>query len=531
MDYNYLVFLIGVLVIIISFGVILNIKPIREKFTQTDKPIEPLNTCGRKLSFPFHGDDTKNLAAYRAAIDTDILRDMTPGSCTFSMNNGGFTKPAETLSVVKDNYLYYSLKKTCIGMKCISSHITSTGRAILTFNAHAPEAKHAFAYFILLNPMFVEFSLNSRNNTVAYTPIFDLVTNLNSTFQTQPQRNDKYFLFTTYSKNADEVEYMLYYPTISFDLVMPRSNKNGNTLFSYATDATPYIEFGNLGVPSSQFMLSLQTYYLDDNMPSSLQNIGRQLVHPQKGENIFALPYLFNNNIAGNNLLVYRASYATDQFIRSRPDVYEFYNFINVFYKNTVLPVFTLSMDVSIGMNAIDDNSNKVIAKMYMDNGYGDYGRTCTQVRDLPGRSNNNIFMLVASRQSAYPNSYQLYLVMGKNNKCNFNQEIQWESMTNCILPCPAHAVVNSARLIFTISANEMKMTMFWKEPDTGETHVVFSKSAHCANDTHLAYLFGNQNHPTDADIVMNIDKSIIKKVQYIALGHKNLAAEYNAYL
>lgn len=523
MDYNYLLFVLGVLVLVVSLGVILSLKT-KESF-ENDQEIISFNKCGRKMVFP--NFSSVNLAAQRAALDMTITKNLTKGTCNTPMNNEGSENATDTYSVVRDNFMFYSLKRACLGMKYQNISYRDKNRVSITFSTDTAEDAKNVMYFIMLNPMFVEFNVDSVRTTVAYYPIFH---NTAESLRGDPLRAEKVFRYSNYDKTLvsryTTLPVMIKNPTITFDVVLPIENRGRDSLFNYFSDANPYVTLQNLNldVTNKNKIINIQMYYLDDNIPTSYQNIGKQLAHPQGGD-LFTVPHLVANN--KKDLLVFRVDYS-DRYGQnsSYKEAFEFNNNINVFFKNYLQPVFTISMDLQVtDLNVYGqiDNQNIVIARMFMNNGYGQYNGCTSISRELDGVQNNNIFMVVLEVGKNDNNAYNIAIVTGKDNSCNYPSNDQ----SNISLTLPFLSGYQRVRLIFTITPNEKIATAFWKDSNTGLTNVMLARSTHCGDDLNMGRLF--KQNPRIApinNIIMNVDKSVVSQVNSIALGYKNLITE-----
>lgn len=536
MDTNYLLFLVGVLIIIVSFGVILNLKSAKvspsEKF-ETEQPLLSMNKCGREIVFP--NFSSINLASQRAANDPDITRNVSHGNCNTPLNNEGTSKGSDTYSVIKDNYIFYSLKRTCIGMPYKSIAVNGN-RVAITFNTQKRHKgdPNSILYFMLLNPLFVEFNFSSNKTTVAYYPVFH---NNIGELNTDPRASAKEFRYSNYNKTINSKYQSIQAeenPTIYFDVVLPREDKGKDSLFNYFTNDSPYVYLNDLNYPPSG-NISVQLYYLDDNIPTSYQNVGKTLTHPQGG-NLMNVPYLFANYQANKtDLLVFNTDYVNKYSQNSAyKDIYEFNNNINVFYKNFIQPVFTISMDLQVTEKTKREiqNNNIVITRMFMDNNFGNYNSsTCNNItKELGSVTNNNIFMIVLELGNTNHNGYSLSLVLGRDGNCNYN--IPFTDKSNVKIVLPFLKDTQKLRITVTLSPNEKIVTAFWKDPESYDPKVSISRSTYCGEDLNLHRLFRQKpRQATIGNIKMNADNAIVSNLNYIALGYKNLASEYTNYI
>jgi hypothetical protein len=513
MDYSYILFLIGILVLVISFGVILNIKLNKERF-ESEQPMLSLSKCGRNITFA--NFSSTNLAAQRAANDLEVTKNISRGTCNIPLNNEGIDKTSDTYSVVKDNYIFYSLKRTCIGMKYSSIIINNNNSVSITFETNTEADKKTLLYFILLNPIFVEFSFDSNNNTVAYYPVFD---NNVSELMTDPRMASKDFQYSTTRGRRDN--------KITFNVVLPIEEKGRDSLFNY----NPHVTLANITHPPKG-VINIQLYFLDDKIPTSYQNVGKQLSHPNGGD-VFLVPHLFKDYRTNqSDLLVFRTDY-NDRFSQNAAykDVYEFNNNINIFFKNYVQPVFTVSMDLLVtDLNIWKKmtNQNIVIARMFMDNSYGNYTNCSAINQELLNVYNNNIFMVIIEVGNKSTNTYNICIVSGKGGSCNY----PFTDRSNVRLTVPYLTNTSHMKLTFTLSPNEKIVTAFWKDTNTLLPQTALSRANNCADDLNLARLFKQQPHQAPiGNIKMNVNNNIVSKLNYVALGYKNLVTEYEKFI
>lgn len=257
---------------------------------------------------------------------------------------------------------------------------------------------------------------------------------------------------------------------------------------------------------------------------------GKTLSHPQGG-NLFDVQNLFTNyKQNNNNMLVYNKDYV-GRYMRNAAlkDLYEFSNNINVFYKNYIQPVFTVSFDVLMEKK---ENSNIVIARMYMDNQFGTYSKNpCNNVNDELGTvKNNNMFMIIAEYGANDKNGFNLSVVLGRGDNCNYNTPFTDKSNVKVAIPyMPGNS---KARIIVTVSPNEKIIAAFWMDAAVNYPRVAISRSTYCGNDLNLHRLFKEKPRKAPIEnIIMNINRSIVGNVNYVMLGYKNLASEYQKYI
>lgn len=469
-----------------------------------------------------------NLASQRASIDLDIVRNITKGNCMIPLTNDGINKVSDTYSIVRDNYIYYSLTRTCLGLKY--KNVTINGdRVTFTFSTAQNTDRLALTYLMLLNPVFCEFSFNQAKTTVAYYPIFhnDVTTMIGAAYNAE-----KVFRYSTFnidiaSKygpnkiNTDD-------PSITFEVVLPLARKGEDSLFNYFTDANPFVRVQDLSYPPYG-IVNVSAFYLDNNIPTSYQNIGKMLARDGFA-NLFSYPPLLTNN--NNDLVVFDTNYVQkySQNQNTR-DIYEFNNNINVFFKNNVQPVFTVCYDVKITGKTVGglENQNIVISRMFMDNDFGNY-TNCDQITQELGKKNNNMFMVVLEIGQQGNNGYNLSFVTGRGGSCNYRQNSNDQS--NLTLPLPYLMEDSTMRIIFTITPNEKIACAIWNDPMTTSIHTSVARSSHCSDDLNIAKLFKDQARPfQSANIKMNTNATFVQTLRYISLGYPNLLTEYLTYI
>ena len=129
MNYNYTLFLVGVIIIAISLGVILNTNSKIEKYT--DQNIRSFSHCGRNIAFA--NFTSTNLASQRAMSGLEYTNGISRGNCILP-GSKQTSEDYETYSIIKDNYIYYALKRGCLGLKYNSIETNNQTATILFEN-------------------------------------------------------------------------------------------------------------------------------------------------------------------------------------------------------------------------------------------------------------------------------------------------------------------------------------------------------------------------------------------------------------
>jgi hypothetical protein len=319
-------------------------------------------------------------------------------------------------------------------------------------------------------------------------------------------------------------------PSITFEVVLPSSKRGQDSLFDYFGEANPYILAQNMNA-KPQGVVNIQVYYIDDNMPTSYQNIGKTLGSIDSKYDMFNDTDL-KNPYNGNEVLLfdkkYVSKYSNDD---SRKAKYEFNNNIHVFFKNFVQPSFTFSFDINVTRNLVRSqnyNNAMVILRAYMNNNYGNYSYCPDVGQELGGVRNNNIMMVLLEFGSESNNGYNLVIVTGRGANCNYpsNEE------TNLRIPLPYLEGSSRIRVVFSLTPNEKIAAAYWKTINENNTHVMMGKNTYCANDLNLGMLFTHKprNSFSIENIVLSRDPKFVKSVYHVTLGFRNLVAEYQTF-
>jgi len=522
-------FLLGVIILVVSLGVVLNLKR-RETFTSTvDQPIIALSQCGRKMVFP--NFSSTNLAAQRAVYDRySMMSNISKGTCNIPMTNDGTQMNTSTFSVINDNNIFYSLKRTCLGLSYLSMN-ASGDRVTFVFNTSNESDSKALMYFMLLNPLFVDFSFGVGKTSVAYFPVFD---NKVSRLNGETLQQNKVFRYSNYTQpitSSMNPTVNVNNPSITFEVVLPSRKRGQDSLFDYFDETNPYILVQDMNAKSQRGMVNVQVYYLDDNIPTSYQNIGKTLGSIDSKYDMFNDIDLKNPN-NGNEVLLfdkkYVSKYSNDD---SRKAKYEFNNNIHVFFKNFQQPSFTFSFDINVTRDKIRSqnfNNAMVILRAYMNNNYGNYSYCPGVGHELGGVRNNNIMMTLLEFGNKSNNGYNLVIVTGKGANCNYpsNEE------TNLRIPLPYLDDSSRIRVVFSLTPNEKIAAAYWKTIDENNTHVMLGKNTYCANDLNLGVLFTDKPRTSFSieNIVLARNSNFVKSVYHVTLGFRNLVAEYQTF-
>jgi hypothetical protein len=477
---------------------------LKEHFAQGDEevPFKSINICGRNIVFPYFSRN-KFTASQRSLYDSTYESTNPIGKCRKDAINGIVN---ESHSLVHENSLFYVLKHSCLGFRINKFDVRDNGKLVyITFNMNTQQDVMNMVNLILLNPLYVEFSLNTENSSVAYR--------IPSDVQGLPWIFSNEEGIKSYGK-----EYILPFVAVSdntkgaCDNAFNYKDLSPNQTFVTAPDLQKLIDFNN-GV------LNLKAYYLD-TLINSFQYIGRslRLDKPTSGSvTIFEKDYqkYYNNDGATQK--------------------YEFMNNIALMYSNNINPVFTVCFITQITPGFTGRN---MIAKMYMNNSIGKYAQSCADIQDkMPGALNNNIISVAVEPFDNY--YYQMHFFTGNSEGCFF----KGNNMLSIKLP---YLSINAQTKVYvTVTPNEKVVLAHWNDMNRRDvtTKIVFGKKNTCNNAAQydVCQSSGKQDSTVNnslydlflknvpgtrtalENITMNFDTSFIKQVESCDLGYVNL--------
>jgi hypothetical protein len=502
------------LIILISIISTLSKKTRRsiEKFITQDEeqPLKSINLCGRNIVFPYFSRNNFT-ASQRSLTDNNMTKTFPDGKCTINTTNGIVD---ESHSIVHENSLFYNLKNSCLGLRMTTYDIKENGKKVnITFAANTSVDINNLATLILLNPLYVEFSINTERTSSAYRISNDLL-----------QPNDKSWVF---SNQNNIKEY-----TIPFESVSNLDRGSCDKPFNYKEYSPKQTLLGNSDLNNIKLyennVLSIKAFYLD-KMPTSFQNIGRSLnlkYNKEGSINIFEKDYQ----------KYYQDSYSTQ--------LYEFMNTIALMYTNYVYPILTFNFTINVtNVNKQSlANNNLLICKVYMNNNIGKYQYCSSLTDELKGALNNNIFSAIIS--GVDDNYYQMSIIIGANNQCNLT------GRNNLSFRLPYLTDNNNIDITATISPNEKIVLAKWSNINSGNIgkQFVFAKKNECVLNTSydvciknkqdsvvsnsLYDLFtkntGNSRNPLE-NIVMNYSTVYVKDIKSCTIGYTNLLTSFSS--
>lgn len=297
-----ILFIIILIITVIAFLLLQN--TYKEKYTNTKIEtnsneilhIKPLQKFGRFLEFPYYANNSSYMVSERAIIDNIGLQSIPLGSCTILSKNA----PNQSFAIVKERNLFYILKKSCMALQ-IKSYIINSNNIEITFMLNNNVNMLNFIHFILVQPLYVEFSFNT-NMTTAYT--IDLK-NINFT-------NSNSLINNNNANITNSKEIILKFQPIS-DISPSQDELTDKNLDACLRKDT---------------LLNIWVYYIQE-ITTNFQALGRTLT--------------INSNKAST--IIYNSQYDKHQ---DNIIEYEFMKNISLMYYNFNYPPFTVSFILNI---------------------------------------------------------------------------------------------------------------------------------------------------------------------------------------
>lgn len=511
-----LIYVIVFLIVLLILNSYLSPIVIKEFFAQNDSlPITVFNAMGRNIVFPYYG--TKNIltAPQRAVIDNSIIQSTPVGKCILTSTDGPLNP---SFAIVHEDSLFYTLKKSCIALNLQGYEMQNNGNTILMwFSNKTIIDKENFAKFILVNPLFVEFSINGKMSA-AYTVstnnyLYSTSTDIKNYNQWGRCINNE-CIAMRFDRTAD--------PNITCDQNDAFNYKEYSPSQKLLTNNDLMTIQGNVFLRDG--LVNMWVYYLDE-LNTNFQSTGR------------SLPI---RNPRETNISIFDTEYKRHLNDPYKVDLYEFMNNIALMYHNFIIPVFTVSFDVSITSDMFNDNNirgnsphNLLVCKML--NGYG--GNNGCQ---------NNIFSIRLYIDERNPKFYSIMLGSGDGETgCGENVAKSPPNYINIPWLTPN----NNVRITATFGPNQKHVLATWMDINTGDLgrKMVYTKSIRnykepiedpCSynswdiTDTNNSTrLFASKNlnpRPELKNIVLHSNDNFVKSINEFTLGYVNLAKYTN---
>ncbi len=451
-----LVIVIIFLLILLTLNAILSSSKVKETFASGNNalPLKLFQTCGRNLAFTKNASMTNIIASERAMDDTVLAKSDPLGQCNIPSSKVNLE--ADSAAIIEDG-IYYNLKRSCLGLAFKSFRFSNSNKTIIfTLDLSNSVNVDNFTKFLLLNPLYVEFSFGSFLSR-AYT-VF--------------KPKEYYF------SNALNVPFTsLSFPSgdnktleLRFDVASDSSSQYCDTNFNYgayadlqkALDATIMQPFTQAltARPGVSQMVNILTYYVDDR-----DNF-------QDSSMSFPIP----SHVNKNRIQVFDKNFKKI-YNTAGPD-YKLYNFMNnieFMYNNYISPVFTIAFDISITKDMIASDVARqgefTLLKCFMDNNYGMTGASCA----------NNMFAVIFRPIIANNDIYTLEITTGDGNDCGYNSQ----KSPSVKLQLPWLSAGVRTRIVATIAANQKHVVASWYDHLGGDNgrRLVFGSSLQCQNN------------------------------------------------
>lgn len=509
--FKSLVYILIAYLSIVTFSLVFaqifrNKKCIKESFNTSALELRSLNSHGKMLTFPYYQDLSLN-AAQRAQPDNSVTS-VLPGKCALVNTNRNNQSLNNSLSIVHENNLVYVLKKSCIALRAFNPRLTNNNTTLtLTFSLDSPDDVTNLTRFILVQPLFVEFNMNTMYS-VAYIPRF---TNRNWNTSTP-------FVYQNFntSRTLD----------ISFDIALPKSEGWCDRSFDYsrlssAVQLSPG-DFTHL-ISSTDRHVHMNIYYIDPDAGSSFQSTGRTF-KPVTSPNDTSVT-IFDRNFS---------NWSRDA---SRLPVFEFMNNISLSYHNLRMPILTYSIIMRMDQK-LTPGTRQDIVQCNMQNlsnipiscqSFNLWGLTVVHV-------NNNVFELLLRTEDG--------------NQCGSRNT---DLSPPVSIRIPYVSTGTDIHVTFTITANEKRLYAEWQDLSSGNISKLFvfgtvftpysSLPYNVCRDerrwnrdlvprttNYISTIFTSRNTPRPKldNIVITYQKPIVSSVSSVTLGHVNYLRQVN---
>lgn len=545
-------------------------KPV-ERFVADDPNLAPAqvqgvnNTyCKRELVFP-NMNQNDFLASSRSLPSATIA---DSGNCNIVQTN---KQLGDSYSIVHENYMYYSLRRVCILLSFANITYGSGGIVTIHVDCSTPQKAEQLAKFILLNPVFTEFTIASDKTSIAYFPVYQ--SNFNAIDNLQ-------------SFNAKEVS-VTPFPI----MLVPITNQK---FFNYNTQAVRNLDLRTLLGSQKPASLSANVFHLD-YLEASAANIRQTLDLTYDASR--GVANIFQKNFEGM-----AGSSQTKQ--------YQFFKNIYMYHKYQAAPIFTFKLTMSVpatiiskswtrsvgfeantpanntkfatqiwqDLTSIEFNSanaicsslinfvatkqtvtreelsstcqaliqaypNQVnpicagsatiqvpttVARVYMgsqpQNAIGYYGSACAaqNMNDQgAGDPINNVVQLVVAPLNA--NYFRLMAITSVADDCNYNPA----DANNTFVDIPYSS--ESMSILLTVSPFEKILTVYWNIKNSSTGQVFMSRRRNCsANNNFFKLFMGTERNDSNKldDMFLKYNTTFVKDLSWVKLGYVNMYSE-----
>jgi len=421
-----IVFLTLLLVLVAVFSQSSN----KETFVDQDaSPVLALQPLGRNIYFPYFAQSSL-LLSQRAAVDNSISTTPT-GKCLvlssppIDQNNQGY-------SIVRENSIYYILKKTCMALTFVSYEVKNDAVTI-TFDSSTQENLLNLTKFVLVNPILVEFGFDNPTSKLssAYVPFVPITNDYSvvTKFSNDPQLASKTFI-------------------VKFKLPLSPEKGNCDKLLNYNA-YSPNQKPATLAQFDSirNSIINMWVYYLDD-LDSGFQSVGK------------SFPMPLTHEIKGSSLTIYDKTFAKQGFPLQKA---EFMNNLNIMYANYNIPILTFAFDLNISRNkssTMPQGTVTSVFRCYSDNKY--FGAS----KDVDSCANNNIVWAgVTSSPSGSSDKYELLVATSDTTSCG--KENKFSPAATLTLPYLSENTPIS--IVITVTPNQRQVYAQWIDVNSGD--------------------------------------------------------------
>jgi hypothetical protein len=469
-------------------------------------------------------------ASFRALPSDEQLTNINVGQC-LSLNKPSFAND-KGLSILKEQELVYSLRHECLTLPY--SRPSSANNFSVQFRRQ--NDWNTYAYLILLNPLYVEFSTHSSPaSTIAYflkkpdsftmnnkgigpfnAVTLDLLTTCNQLMSSYPAPSA-----TSLSANTTASPEI---PLVAVHEANQQSlDKNGIddfTLFTYPDyNKRTYTQ---LSIQDKE-SLHIRAYYIDDIKPST-QALIRSLNYSQNPTGVYKVFFSnFDNTTDAQIINAYPYTYNIGANLFRELCKYIYRCHINSVH----FPVFTLSFDLAINKRTFSQSFNNKtryqVLEMCMKNGIGAQTFSCVNNVDYSKNAFvKNANIISCALTTASDDTCSLELTTSRNG-CTYTYENVGDILKVAL---PIVDTSATAKTIVTVTPYKIIVFVSWHKALEGMQWVYSEKDIAPGNDFEALFTRKNLSNNTLADIDITVVPQVINQVSEIKLGYKNFALE-----
>lgn len=480
-------------------------KPVEGFFSTTAMELRSLDVYGRRLVFPYHANVRPAFnAAERARADLTTTS-LPPGKCALINTSGAASQALDpSFAVVTERGLAYTLRRACLALRAVNPRLSNNNRSLtLTFPMQHSDDVNNVMRFLLLQPLFVEFNMNTMY-TVAYAPRYG---------------------FANVSSHAVKGRRLHTSVDVVFDVLLPKSNGGCDVAFDYrnARSAVQLTDTRNLFDKGN---VHLSVYYIDPDVGSSFQDTGRTLriaVPPET-----------------TSVTVFDPAYRSFAGDIRRLTTYEFMNNVALMYHNFVPPTFTFKLVLRMSTK-LTQGSTQTIVQCNMDTALDGaaFPRSCSDF-NLWGLSaryvNDDMFDLVAQTDDG--------------RACGAAPS----RSPNAVVRLPYLSSGAEHTVLVTLAPNEKRLYAEWQDVAVGNLAKSWAlglgsapygplpsdacvaargwdRDATPSQINHLCGIFARRNltpRPRLGAIALQYARTAVARIESVTLGHVNLLRQIN---